>query len=399
MGLSKRGYAVRVALLYGGMFFVAGIHLPYLPAWLEWRGLPPESIALILALPPLVRTFFTPIFAAAADRFRDPRHVLVALGIAAGLAYASLVWANGFWVILAIIVFYAMVGPAMMPLAEVVALKGVKAGLDYGRMRTPGSLTFIGANIIGGYAIARAGPEAVPYLLALGSLALVAAAAAQGRLMDETASAAGEEQPARAGLLEGLGELARARAFWIFLVAASATGTSHALIYAFGTVHWLSQSISPATTGLLWAIGVIAEVVLFLFSRVVVERVGAVTLIVIGGTAAIVRWGLMAFDPPVAALFLLQALHGATFGAAHLGAMHFIARAIPERLGATAQGVYSATTGGIVMAAMFFLSGRLYGQLGGRAYLAMAVLGLIGAAAALLLSRVWNGRRLIEDTH
>lgn len=379
------------------MFFVTGIHLPYLPAWLEWRGLTPESIALILALPPFVRTFFTPIFAASADRFRDPRHVLLVLAIAAAGAYAGLLWASGFWAILTMIVFYAMAGPAMMPLAEVVALKGVKAGLDYGRMRTPGSLTFIVANLIGGFAIARAGPEVVPYLLVAGSLAMIAAAAAQGRLAEEASGEPAHAQPSRMGLLEGLGRLARAPAFWIFLVAASAIGTSHALIYAFGTVHWLSQSISPATTGLLWAIGVIAEIVLFMFSRVVVERVGAVPLILIGGVAAVLRWGAMAFDPPLAALFLLQALHGATFGAAHLGAMHFIARAMPERLGATAQGIYSATTAGVVMSAVFFISGRLYDIHGGKAYVAMAILGAVGTVAALVLLKTWSGRRLIEE--
>lgn len=381
------------------MFFVTGIHLPYLPAWLEWRGLQAESIALILALPPFVRTFFTPFFAASADRFRDPRVVLLVLAVATGIAYLGLLWANGLWQIMAIIVFYAMVGPAMMPLTEVVALKGVKAGLDYGRMRTPGSLTFIVANVIGGIAIARMGAQIVPYLLVLGSLFLVAAAAAQGRL-EEPKEDTGQKDnvtQGRAGLTEGIYRLAAIRVFWLFLLAASAIGSSHALIYAFGTVHWLSQSISPTTTGLLWAIGVFAEVVLFMFSRAIVDRAGPVQLIVIGGIAAIVRWGAMAFDPSVAALFLLQVLHCATFGAAHLGAMHFIARAVPEGLGATAQGIYSATTGGIVMAAMFFLSGRLYEHHGGQAYLAMAILGVVGTAAALLLIRTWSGKRLIED--
>jgi PPP family 3-phenylpropionic acid transporter len=380
------------------MFFVAGVHLPYLPAWLEWRGLAHESIALILAMPPLVRTLFTPLFAAAADRLRDPRLVLFALAIAAGLAYGGLVWAKDFWAIMAIIVIYAMVGPAMMPLAEVVALKGVKAGLDYGRMRTWGSITFILANVVGGVAIGRMGAEVVPYLLVVGSLALVAASAAQGRLAEENGAleSASEVHASRASILQGLGRLAKVPVFWIFLVAASATGTSHALIYAFGTVHWLSQSISATTTGLLWATGVIAEIVLFMFSRVVVERVGAVPLILAGGLAAVLRWGAMAFDPGVPVLFLLQVLHGATFGAAHLGAMHFIARAIPEQLGATAQGIYSATTAGIVMAAMFYLSGSLYEQHGGKAYLAMAALGVIGTAGAWLLMRTWSGRRLIE---
>ena len=39
---------------------------------------------------------------------------------------------------------------------------------------------------------------------------------------------------------------------------------------------------------------------------------------------------------------LLQILHGLTFGAAHLGAVHYISETIPENFSATAQGIYSA---------------------------------------------------------
>ena len=53
----------------------------------------------------------------------------------------------------------------------------------------------------------------------------------------------------------------------------------------------------------------------------------------------------MALDPPRALLPLLQCLHGLSFGATHLGALAFIARAAPAGLAATAQG-YLAVAGG-----------------------------------------------------
>ena len=65
-------------------------------------------------------------------------------------------------------------------------------------------------------------------------------------------------------------------------------------------------------------------------------------LLAIGGLGAILRWSAMAFDPPVALLPVLQLLHAASFGAAHLGMMGFLARAVPRELAATAQG-FAAT--------------------------------------------------------
>ena len=90
---------------------------------------------------------------------------------------------------------------------------------------------------------------------------------------------------------------------------------------------------------MLWGLGVAAEIVLFAFSGRLPKSLRPTTLLAIGGLGAIVRWTAMAFDPPTALLPALQILHAASFGAAHLGMMGFLARAVPRELAATAQGV------------------------------------------------------------
>ena len=87
----------------------------------------------------------------------------------------------------------------------------------------------------------------------------------------------------------------------------------------------------------------------------------------------------MAFDPPAALLPWLQCLHGLSFGATHLGAMHFLARFAAERQGAIAQGDYS-TVVAVVGAAAMGLSGVLVGAFGTYAYLAMAASAAAGGA-------------------
>ena len=106
------------------------------------------------------------------------------------------------------------------------------------------------------------------------------------------------------------------------------------------------------------------------------------------------RWCLTALDPGVAWLVLIQVGHALTFGATHLGAMHFIARAAPARYHATVQGIHAAVAGGVVMAVVMSGSGALYASYGANSYLAMGVLGGLGGLAALIAAALWNGREL-----
>ena len=39
--------------------------------------------------------------------------------------------------------------------------------------------------------------------------------------------------------------------------------SSHAVLYGFGTLHWRSLGISNGLIGLLWTVGVLAEIVIF----------------------------------------------------------------------------------------------------------------------------------------
>src|SRR4029434_6385693 len=110
--------------------------------------------------------------------------------------------------------------------------------------------------------------------------------------------------------------------------------------YTFGTLHWRALGYSTLVAGELWSVGVAAEILVFAYSAAVLRRVGPISILVLAGLAAVARWLVMAFDPAVWLLFALQALHGLTFGAAHLGALHFLARFVPEAQGGTAQAVY-----------------------------------------------------------
>ena len=94
-----------------------------------------------------------------------------------------------------------------------------------------------------------------------------------------------------------LGTMARDRRFWQFIVVAAALQASHQVYYGFGTLYWRSLGFSDALIGVLWAEGVVAEIVLFWLGSRLLARLGPLGLMIAGGAAGIVRWGLMGLVP------------------------------------------------------------------------------------------------------
>lgn len=382
------GYAVRLSLFYAALFWVAGTKLPYLPVWLDWRGLTAFEIALVSSAPLFVRVVATPLMALGADRSGERARVIIALAWLTLAATLALWSAPGFRSILALALILAFAATAMMPLTETLAMAGVRErGLDYGRMRLWGSLSFIAASFGTGLAVEQWQAGAIFWVLLAGSAVTVAVA--HGLPRDRIAGRTSPAEPTgpQSAHLPSPSSIFGARPFLLFLLAAGAVQATHAVFYTFGVIHWRAIGLDATMAGMLWSIGVIAEIILFAYSGVVVRRVGPRQLILIGALAALVRWTAMAFDPPLALLIPLQVLHGLTFGAAHLGAVHYISANVPNAYGATAQALYSSVTAGIMMGLATLASGPLYGAFQEKSYLAMALLGAFGAVAALCMRR------------
>ncbi|MEM8743390.1 MAG: MFS transporter [Pseudomonadota bacterium] len=389
------GFAVRLSLFYGAVFLLIGFHLPYFPVWLEWRGLSPGEIGVVLSAPLVVRVLATPVISFAADRMGNRRLVIVLLSWGTLFGYLLFTYTHGFWAVFGVATLTAVAWTSIMPVTEAVAMDGVRReGHDYGRMRLWGSLTFIAASFGGGFALQLWGAPSALWLMIASAVCILATAYVlpsprdRGRLKEATALPQLQIGKALA--------VARSPLFLLFLIAAGLVQSTHAVYYAFGTIDWQAQGISATVIGALWTTGVVAEILLFMYSGRVVRAFSAVNLITLAAAASILRWTITAFAPPLWLLFIVQVLHGLTFGAAHLGAVHFITDATPAEAAGTAQGVYASFAIGIAMGSALLASGPLYAALGTSAYLAMALLGVMALVAALLLARLWHGEKLVS---
>jgi PPP family 3-phenylpropionic acid transporter len=268
-------------------------------------------------------------------------------------------------------------------LAEAYALRGLaQVGRAYGPVRLWGSAAFIGGSLGAGWIIDSLAPGNLIWLIAAGMSASAMAAVGLAPL------------PAKMPLMDApepsYGGLLRTPAFAMVAAAAGLIQASHAVYYGFSSLDWKAAGLDGASVGVLWAIGVAAEITLFAFSGRLPLWLRPPALLLAGGLGASLRWTIMALDPATAALPFLQCLHGLSFGATHLGAIGFVARAVPAGRAATAQGSLAVVLGG-TMALSMSLSGWLYENFGGQAYAAMGLMAAAGAGCAIAAWRRRGG--------
>ncbi len=107
--------------------------MPYLPVWLQARGLTDQEIAFVTGTPFFVRIFITPTVALFCDQRQNHRQLIAWLS-AGGAVFALLLsQMSAFAGILMTALCFAVCQSTIMPLVETIAVAGVRgAGLDYG---------------------------------------------------------------------------------------------------------------------------------------------------------------------------------------------------------------------------------------------------------------------------
>ncbi len=381
--------AVRFAPFFIGINLIGGVHLPFFPAWLASVGFDPQTTGLLMASMGVMRVFTGPALGVAADARGARRAFIIALMFVAAASYAGYMAFAGSVFVLLFSLTSAASFSAIGPLLEGITLKTATVrGFDYGRVRLWGSAAFVAMNLGGGALVAANGISSfLPILIAAGSVSFVAAL----WLPHEDAKPHHIE-PAAIGR-DAL-KLGTQPIFLLFVAAAGIGQACHSFYYAFGTLNWKALHYDSGLIGFLWALGVIAEIVLLSFSSRIVARLGPIRMLLIGTGAGLVRWTALALSPPLWLLIPVQCLHAGTFCAVHLGTMHFILRAVPAHLVGTAQSIFAAISIGVFFSIGQYGSGLLFAALGSYGYLAMTAMSALALGLSLLLGRLWDGGTL-----
>jgi len=367
----------RLALFYAAYFAAVGIHLPFWPVWLESRGLTATEVGYVLAAafwPRIVTSLLIPSVSDRLGERRRPMILLTAVTLAGLILFAL---ARDFWPLLLLSVLTGASWAPILPLGEAVALGEAQRGnLNYGRIRLWGSLAFILAAIGVGEWLEHAGPAIILWSIAATVACLLVACV----LLPAGRSTGRPAAPA------DFLRLARKPEFLAFIAAAGLIQVSHAVYYGFATLHWRAAGHGELVIGLLWAEGVVAEIVLFACAATLLRWYDPLRLLSLAGALTVARWILTGLSTDLAVLVPAQALHAASFGAAHLAAMHYLRDRTPAELHASAQGLYAGVGFALPFGLLTPAAGWLYGETGGGAFWAMAALALAGTALAASLS-------------
>ncbi len=350
-----------------------GAQLPYWPLWLEARGLSGGEVGVLLAAAAWVKVASSPLAGYLADTSGRPRLVIAALTALGALGFLGFGLAEGFWALLLLQILTAASFQALLPLGESRTLIAVRHhGLDYGRSRLWGSVTFVAGVLAIGGGLDLMPIDSLPWWLAAGLGLGLLSALALPQLGED------RRRPVKGDLKRLLSD----RPLLWFLLAAALVQTSHAAYYAFSAIAWRAAGHGTFTIGWLWTEGVLAEILFFAISGRILSRVSLRGLVMLAAAGGLLRWSVTAMTTALPALAMMQLLHAATFAAAHLAAVHVIAARAPAGLAATGQSLYASVSGGILMGVALLTVGPLYDTFGLQSFLAMA--GLCGLSLILI---------------
>jgi MFS transporter, PPP family, 3-phenylpropionic acid transporter len=268
----------------------------------------------------------------------------------------------------------------MVPLTDAYALRGVaRYGLNYGPLRLWGSAAFVaGALACGLLADVIAARHLIWVIAAMSGLGAVVSLGLQRLDNPRTVPMAAHRA----------GTLLRQPGFLAIILAAALIQGSHAAYYTFASITWRATGLGGLTIAGLWALGVLAEIVVFALSPRF--TLSPALMVTIGGLSAVLRWLITAQEPSVTVLSVVQLAHGLTYGLTQAGTMILLVNNVPGHVMARGQG-YLAACSGIVTSSASVLSGAIYAGYGQGVYYVMAAMALAGAAV------MWFGRHRLAD--
>jgi len=358
------------ARLSGFYFFyyaAIGAFLPYWALYLQTLGYSPLDIGTGAAMYSALRLFAPVAWGWIADHWQIRMPMVRMASLAAPLTFlVPLESAELVWLVLQMLLLSFCLN-AVLPQLEVLTLNHLyRRESDYGRIRLWGSVGFVLAVLILGPVLDRTGLSPVPWIIA----GLMLAMGVLSLSVPDSGFHEPHSEPA-----DGLLTILRRPEVLALLVACFLSQFSFAPYYGFFSLYLEEHHYSKSITGLLWSLGVIAEVGVFLGMVRLQDRYGSRFLMLCALALTAVRWAAQVlFIDNLLLLLLVQCLHLASFGLYHAVAVHLIHQMFRGRLQGRGQALYSAVSFGAGGALGSYLAGHMWEQISPDAVYWMAAL-------------------------
>lgn len=368
-------------------FFFAslGAFIPYWGPYLRAQGFEPDQIGVLMAVVQGTKIVAPNLWGWLAD-YTGKRAAIIRLGaLLSVVLFLGVALAPGYlWLALALAMF-SFFWNAVLPQFEATTLSALgRESHLYSHIRLWGSVGFI-ISVAGlGEVFQRFDMEPLPWVV----LALLA-----GLFFNSLLVRDGPAEKEESAFVPSVKKVLRHPAVLGLLLACFFMQASHGPYYAFFTVYLEDFGYTRTAAGLLWALGVAAEVGVFLVVHRWLLRFGAWRLLLVALALTALRWtvvALLAENP--AFITASQTLHAASFGVYHAAAIQLIFYYFPGGLRGRGQALYSSLSFGLGGAAGSLVSGYVWAALGGPPVFGLAALMAVAGFVAALAGRYFSGR-------
>ena len=368
----------RLSGFYFAYFALLGGVAPFLSLYFESLGFSPARIGELVAIPMLMRCIAPNLWGWLGDA-TGQRLLIVRVGaLLTAVFFAGIFLRQDYWWLAAIMALHSFFWHAVLPQFEAITLAHLGSqSARYSQLRLWGSVGFILTVVLLGLLLQRAGMAVYPMAM-FGIMLLIAVCSS---LVPQP-----PRQPASAAVA-GDGFLRRLRQPGVpaFFVAVALMQLSHGPYYTFLSIHLEALGYGRGLIGMLWALGVLAEIVLFMFMHRLLAWISLRQLLVVSFALAALRWLLLGtLAEEMLVLLFAQLLHAATFGAFHVASIHLVQQRFGERYQGQGQALY-ATLAGIGGALGALCSGYAWAGMGPTLTFAAAALAAFVGMLLLLL--------------
>ncbi|MGV8854114.1 MAG: MFS transporter [Devosia sp.] len=372
----------RASLYQFTVYLPGAVSSVFLGIWLSEHGLPADQIGIINSIPMLCLLAVNMVVGRLADRARDWRSVIVVLSIVAAAVPFGLFFVNEFWGVMLVWSMVTMFTGSIPPIIDAATVRMTRRnGTDFGAVRAWGTVGYVvGAGGIGLLLMVFGADAFAPLFVATSLLRAGLSLLLPRFRAPEQAKTLAAMEPTK---------LRDSLKLWFVLplIAFAMINASHALIGGFGGLLWHQNGIPDYFIGPLLAIAATGEAVMMFAWRRFGGRITARNMILAACIASLVRFTAMAFNPPVAVLFLVQTLHAISFGVGYFGVVHFIANWTDESNAAEAQGFANMLNQGMAVLALAGF-GWLVERFDSYAFFASAVVAVVAIVCVLISLRI-----------
>lgn len=339
--MSPQSLHARLSGYYFFYYATVGAFMPYWSPYLEARGFTATQIGIAFAMGGIARAAMPFLWGWLGDHSGRRIQLVRLTSVVSLLLFLLIPFVDGIWAITLAMLAYNLFWQALLSQFETVSMVHLaRTGGDYSRVRLWGSVGFVVSVLSLGPLLDLLGILPLPWLVGVMWIGMIVASF----LVPETPAVPHDPDVP----LAGFGSVLRRPEVIALLIACLCSQMSFAPYYNFFTLFLERHGHAHGSTGVLWAVAVVAEIVLFIYMTRIMAKVGAKRLLLVALGTTVLRWLLTVWlADSFIALLLIQTSHALTFGAYHACAMHYVFRLFPVRLQGRGQAIYNASAYGI----------------------------------------------------